>query len=289
MKQEGKAPKKKSQFKDVCRRFAKNRPAMAGLVIFVILALIAIFANVLCDESLTVQISADIMQKPSARHWFGTDNLGRDILARCIYGARISLSIGFVSVAISVLIGSFLGAAAGYFGGVIDNVIMRITDMLMCIPSMLLVMAIIAALGISLVNLLIAMTISSVPSYIRLVRASVISLTDMEYVQCARSYGTPSYLIIFRHVLPNAIGPIIITAAGNIAGVILAAAGLSFLGFGVQQPTPEWGAMVSAAKVYLRTAPFMSFFPGIAIVISAMSINLIGDGLRDALDPRLKE
>lgn len=282
-------PKRKSQFQDFVRRFKKNRPAMLGLIILIVFGLTAIFADVIVDKSLTESLSADILQGPSAEHWFGTDHLGRDLFARIVHGARISLSIGFVATAVSLLIGAFFGAASGYFGGAFDSIVMRLTDVLMCIPSMLMVMAIIAALGVSMTNLLIAMTISSVPGYVRLVRASVINLTDMEYVQCARSYGTPNFVIIFRHVLPNALGPIIITAAGNIAGTIIAAAGLSFLGFGVQAPTPEWGALVSESKDYMLRAPHLTIFPGIAIVISAMGINLIGDGLRDALDPRLKD
>lgn len=280
--------RKNGRAHDFIRRFRKNKPAMAGLIVFIFLVLIAAFADVIAPQELTTQISADILQSPSSEHWFGTDHIGRDIFARIVHGARISLSIGFVVTGISLSIGAILGAAAGYLGGIFDNIVMRILDVLMCIPSMLFTMAIIAALGVNLTNLLIAMIISCVPGYVRLVRASVISLTDMEYVQCAKSYGTSKMGIIVRHVLPNAIGPIIVTAASNIAGTILAAAGLSFLGFGVQAPTPEWGAMVSESRSFMRTAPHMTLFPGLAIVISAMSINLIGDGLRDALDPRLK-
>lgn len=283
------AVKKKSPARDMIRRFKKNKPATAGLIIFLLMVLISAFANLITPAEMVTAVSGDILQPPSSSHWFGTDQIGRDVFARIIYGGRISLSIGFVVTGISMAIGSLLGAAAGYFCGIFDSILMRILDVLMCIPPMLLTMAIIASLGVNLTNLLIALTVSSIPSYVRLVRASVINLTDMEYVQCAYSYGTPSFRIIVSHVLPNAVGPIIITAAGSIAATILSAAGLSFLGFGVQAPTPEWGAMVSESRTFMREAPHLTLFPGIAIVIAAMCINLAGDGLRDVLDPRLKD
>ena len=252
---------KGSRRKDVLRRFFKNKPAIAGMVILVILLITFIVGMIMIPEKTCYDVS----------------------------GARVSLSIGLVSTAISVTIGALIGAMCGYFGGRVDNLIMRFFDVIACIPGMLLIIALVAALGIGFENLLIAMIVSMVPGTVRFVRSVVLNLTDMEYIQCARTYGTSNFTIIVRHVLPNALGPIIIMFAGNVAGAIMAAASFSFLGFGVQPPTAEWGAMVSEARQYLRLAPHLTLFPGLAIVLSAMSINLIGDGLRDALDPRLRD
>lgn len=285
-----KSRKKNSPWQEVWRRFKKNKPAVLGLVILSLFALTAIFADAIVDAGFSIQGDARLrLQPPSAKHPFGTDHLGRDLFARVVHGSRISLTIGIFAVGVSMVIGSFLGAAAGYYGGIFDNVLMRILDVLNCIPSVLLTLAMVAALGPSMFSLLVALAISAIPIYVRMVRANVISLTDMEYIQAAKAFGGSDFNIIRRHVIPNAMGPIIIQSAGLIAATILAAASLSFLGFGVQPPTAEWGTILSDARANMREAPFLMFFPGIAIVISAMSIALIGDGLRDALDPRLKD
>jgi peptide/nickel transport system permease protein len=274
---------------EIWRLFKRNRPAMLGLAMFIVILLVALLADFIVDEDLCYSFTGDPIQPPSAAHWFGTDNLGRDMFARVVHGARISLAIGFLATTLSLAVGAFIGAACGYFGGWVDNLIMRLFDLIACIPGMLLIMALVTALGVGMRNLLWALLISGVPGYARFVRSAVINLTDMEYVQCAKSYGTPNFKIILNHVMPNALGPIIIMLAGSISGTILGAAGFSFLGFGVQPPTPEWGAMVAASRQFMRQAPHMTLFPGLAIVLTAMSINLVGDGLRDALDPRLKE
>ena len=281
--------KKVSQSRDILRRFLKNRPAIGGMVILCLLLIVFIGGCILIPEQRCYDISGTPFQGPSAEHWFGTDHIGRDVFARVIHGSKISMTIGIGSTVISVVLGSLIGAVCGYFGGRVDNIIMRIFDIIMCIPGMLLIIALVAALGIGVGNLLIAMIVSMVPGTVRFVRSTVLNLTDMEYIQCAKTYGTGNFTIIVRHVLPNALGPIIILMASNVAAAIMSAASFSFLGFDVQPPTPEWGAMVAESRQYMRQAPHLTIFPGLAIVVAAMSINLIGDGLRDALDPRLKD
>lgn len=281
--------KKGSQSKDIIRRFLKNKPAIAGMVILASLLIVFIVGCILIPEETCYQVGSKPFQPPNSEHWFGTDHIGRDVFARVIYAARISITIGIVSTALAVTLGSLIGAMCGYFGGILDNIIMRFFDILSCIPGMLLIIALVAALGIGVENLLIAMIISMLPGTVRFVRSMVLNLTDIEYIQCAKTYGTSNFTIIVRHVIPNAMGPIIILFASNVAAAIMAAASYSFLGFGVQAPTAEWGAMVSEARTYMRQAPYLTVFPGLAIVLTAMSINLIGDGLRDALDPRLKD
>jgi peptide/nickel transport system permease protein len=282
--------KPNSQIKEVWRRLKKNRPAVGGLVMFVLIVLIAVFADLIVDARLTTAIDIPSkLQSPNAQHLFGTDHLGRDVLARIVHGARPSLSIGVAATVICTVFGVLLGGIVGYYGGRADTLIMRIADVVTCIPSMLLLLVIITVMGTSLINMLIALCISNVPSNIRMVRSVVINVSDSEYIHSARAYGTPDLLIIIKHVIPNALGPIIISATGMISGMILAAAALSFLGFGIQPPNPEWGVMISESRQYMRTNPYLMFIPGIFIVLSALSINLVGDGLRDALDPRLKD
>ena len=280
---------KRGRGKEIWRLFRRNKPAMIGLVLFLIIVLIAIFADVIIDEKQCYSFSGAPLESPSAAHLFGTDNLGRDLFARLVHGSRYSLSIGIFATILSLAVGAFIGAACGYFGGWLDNVVMRFFDVIASIPGMLLIMVLVMALGQGMQNLIYALMISGVPGYARFVRSTVLNLTDMEYVQCAKSYGTGSFRIILRHVLPNAIGPIIIMLAGSVSGTILAAASYSFMGFGVQQPTPEWGAIISNSRQFMRLAPAYAIIPGMFIVLTAMSINLIGDGLRDALDPRLKD
>lgn len=281
--------KRRSQYKEVWRRFKKNKSAMIGLVLVSILIVLAVCADLIVDISGTTTINgSQFLQSPSWEHWFGTDHLGRDLFARMLHGSRISLSMGLIVVVIVMSIGAVLGSAAGYYGGLFDGVLMRLLDVLYCIPSMLLTMVIVTTLGKGIVNLLIALSIGSIPGICRLVRSMVMNLSDSEYIEAARAFGCSGLRIVLKHIMPNAMGVIIVQATSMVAGSLIAASSMSFLGFGVQPPTAEWGAILSDARNYLLEAPYLMIIPGLTIVITAMSINLIGDGLRDALDPKLK-
>ena len=280
--------KKNNQMKEIWRRFRKSKTAMLGLILLALVILIAIFADLIVPYSEAVTQSSMRLQGPSAEHWFGTDNLGRDVFARVVHGSRYSLWIGVSTSVLSLIIGGLLGAAAGYYGKAIDNVIMRLTDVVMTVPPILLSLAVVAALGANLRNLLIAITISCVPSMVRMVRSVVLTVVDQDYIEAAKSYGSSDIRVILKYVIPKALGPIIVTTTMNVAAMILSAAGLSFLGMGVQPPSPEWGALLSDARQFMFSAPYLLYFPGVFIVIAALSFNLAGDGLRDALDPKLK-
>jgi len=282
--------KKKSQWVDVWRRLSRNKTAVMGLFVFLILVILALASPLMFDYSKQV-IKLNVQEKlqgPSAAHPFGTDEMGRDLMARVVWGSRMSLALGFVTIFFALIVGGILGAVAGYFGGMLDNVIMRIMDIFLAIPGMLFAICIVAALGPSTLNLVIAMAISSVPTFARVVRGPVLTVREVEYIEAAKAIGANSSTIIFSHVLPNCMAPIIVQTTLNVAGTILSIAGLSFLGLGVQPPTPEWGSMLSSARTYIRDYSYMAFFPGMAIMITILSLNLFGDGLRDALDPRLK-
>ena len=281
--------KKTNQMKEIWRRFRKSKTAMLGLCLLIFVLSIAIFADVITPYENAISQSADRLDSPSAVHIFGTDELGRDLFARIVHGSRYSLLIGVSTSVLALVIGGLLGAIAAYYGGWVDNIIMRLTDVVMTVPPILLSLAVVAALGGSLRNLLIAITISCVPSMLRLVRSVVLGVVDEDYIEAARSYGASDMRIILKYVIPNALGPIIVTTTMNVANMILSAAGLSFLSLGVQPPAPEWGALLSDAKTYMFTAPHLLYIPGIFIVIAALSFNLAGDGLRDALDPKLKD
>lgn len=281
--------KKTNQMKEIWRRFRKSKTAMLGLCLLIFVLSIAIFADVITPYENAISQSADRLDSPSAAHIFGTDELGRDLFARIVHGSRYSLLIGVSTSVLALVIGGLLGAIAAYYGGWVDNIIMRLTDVVMTVPPILLSLAVVAALGGSLRNLLIAITISCVPSMLRLVRSVVLGVVDEDYIEAARSYGASDMRIILKYVIPNALGPIIVTTNMNVANMILSAAGLSFLSLGVQPPAPEWGALLSDAKTYMFTAPHLLYIPGIFIVIAALSFNLAGDGLRDALDPKLKD
>ena len=281
--------KKSSRFRDIMRMFFKNKPAVGGLIVFVLIALVAIFADVIVDESLCYEMSGPPLSAPSLEHFFGTDQIGRDYFARTVHGARVSIATGLAATAISVTLGAFIGCACGFFGGWVDNVFMRIFDVLACLPGMLFTLVLVAVMGIGIENVVYALAVAFTPAIARSVRSMVIGLSDMEYVRCAKSYGTGNFTIIVRHVMPNAMGILITNATSAVASTILAAAGYSYLGFGVQAPTAEWGSMVSLSKNYMRQAPHLTLVPGLAILITAASINLVGDGLRDALDPRLRD
>jgi peptide/nickel transport system permease protein len=282
--------KKNSQAKEVWRRFKKSKTAMIGLFMLIIILGVAIFADVIVPyENAITQNGKDNLQGPSAKHFFGTDQLGRDMFARVVHGSRYSLLIGISTSVIALIIGGLLGAVAGYYGGAVDNIIMRVMDVFMSVPPVLLSLAVVAALGPSLRNLLIAITISCVPSTVRLIRAVVLTVVDQDYIETARSYSSTDLRIILKYVLPNAMGPIIVNTTMGIATMILSAAGLSFIGMGVQPPAPEWGALLSSARQHMFKHPYLLYFPGFAILLAALSFNLVGDGLRDALDPKLKD
>lgn len=285
------APKKRSQFEEVWRRLKKNKMAMFGLALVVFLILLAIFADVLFnyEEVVIKQNTAIRLQGPSAEHWFGTDEFGRDILARLVHGGRISLVVGVIAVAIALTIGGTLGAISGFFGGTVDMVISRLMDVLLAVPSLLLSITIVSALGPSILNLMIAIAVSSVPGYARIVRSSVMTVRDNEFVEAAKAIGANNAQIIASHILPNCLAPIIVQVSLKVASAILSTSGLSFLGLGVKAPTPEWGSMLSGGRAYLRNAPHLTVFPGLCIMLTILSLNLLGDGLRDALDPKLKQ
>ena len=282
--------KKKSQALSIWRRFRRNRLAMFGLVVFLIIVLCAVFADVLADyEELAITQNEDErMLPPSGGHIFGTDNYGRDMFARIIHGARNSLTIGISSTLIALFFGCILGGLAAYYSGVVDNCIMRFLDMIACIPSILLALTIVFALGASLANLLTAITIAIIPGFTRVIRSAMLPIIGQEFIEAARACGATDLRILVRYIIPNAIGPILVQGTMSVASLIMTAASLSFIGMGVQPPEPEWGSMLAEAREYIRYAPHMVIIPGMAIVLTALSLNLIGDGLRDALDPRLK-
>ena len=278
------------QVKEFWRRFTKNKTAVLGLSIMIFILLIVIFADVIVPYSKCIeQAGAERLQGPGSKHFFGTDEYGRDLFARVIHGSRFSLFIGVATSLMALVFGSLIGASAGYFGGMIDNAIMRVVDVFMCVPPILLSLAVVAALGTNLRNLIIAMTISCIPGNVRLIRSVVLTVAEQDYVEAARSYGTGNGRIILRYVLPNAMGPIIVNTTMMISDMILSAAGLSFIGMGIQPPAPEWGALLSNAQTYLFSAPYMLLFPGLFIIITSLAFNLVGDGLTDALDPKLKD
>ena len=279
-----------SGFQETWRRFKKDKFAMVGLFILIALFLIAIMAPLIIDydQQVIYQDTSRRLQDPSREHIMGTDVYGRDIFVRVIYGSRVSLTIGFIAVGISLLIGGAIGVIAAYFGGVLDSILMRIMDIFLAVPPILLAIAIVAALGPGITNLLIAMTISFIPPYARLLRSLVLPIKDLEYVEAARATGVSTFRILVSHIIPNTMGPVLVQSTLAVGRIIITAAGMSFLGLGVIPPDPEWGAMLSEGKEYMRNSPYMVIFPGLAIMITVLSLNLAGDGLNDALDPRLR-
>ncbi len=280
--------KKSSQVVEIWRRLKKSKLAISGLVIILILIISAIFADYIAPYDYDEPNLEEALQPPSSKHIFGTDEFGRDIFSRIVYGSRISLKVGFIVVTISVLIGGFLGAIAGYCNDIVDNIIMRSMDLLLAIPQILLAIAILAALGAGLKNVMIAVGISSIPGFARIVRASVLTIKEEEFIEAAKAAGSSDARILFVHIIPNCLAPVIVQATLGVANAILTAAALSFIGIGIQPPTPEWGAMLSGGRGYIRDYPYMTMFPGLAIAITIFGLNVLGDGLRDALDPKLK-
>lgn len=281
--------KKQSRILEIWDAIRRNKAAILGLAILALFAFITIFADVIAPYELVTTQTRDILQPPSAQHWFGTDDLGRDVFARVIHATRVSLAIGLTATILSVLVGGILGSIAGYKGGKLDEILMRLMDALMCIPSTLLALAVVAALGTSMTNLILAITISSVPGVARVIRAVIINIVDEDYITAAISYSENDYRIITRYVLPNAVGPVIVYATMSISSTILTAAGLSFIGMGVQPPTPEWGYMISEAQSTMRYASYLIMFPGFALLLASLAFNLLGDGLQDALDPKMRD
>jgi peptide/nickel transport system permease protein len=268
------------------RRLLKRRAAMVALVVIVLIILGAIFAPYITLHDPTTQSWTAVRQAPSWTYWFGTDEVGRDVFARVIYGARASLYAGVVSVGIAVVVGVPLGVAAGYLGGWTDSILARLTDAMLAIPFLILAIALAAFLGPSLTNAMIAIGISATPIFIRLTRGQVLTVMAEDYVEAARAVGNPHWRIAFRHILPNVMPPLLVQVTLTIATAVIAEASLSFLGLGQQPPLPSWGSMLNSAQRFLNNAPWMAIFPGIAIFVTVISFNLFGDGLRDALDPR---
>lgn len=286
----------RSMWAETWRRFKKNKLAMVGLSFLMLLVVIAvatlvidfvtgkeIYNNFVIKQDLRGRLEA-----PSLAHWFGKDEFGRDMFYRILWGIRYSLFMGTIAIAISCVVGGSIGAIAGYYGGKVDNFIMRFMDILLAIPSMLLAIAIVAALGTSLVNVLMAIAISYIPTFARTARAPVLTLKDQEFVEAGKAVGASDARIIFKYIIPNSLAPIIVQVTLGVAGAILSIAGLSFLGLGIQPPTPEWGAMLSNARTYIRDSWHITVIPGMAIMLTILALNVIGDGLRDALDPKLK-
>ena len=274
--------------KDVWRRFRQNKMAMAGLVFIGIVAVAAIFAPLIAPFSITERSVGEYRQGPSSAHWFGTDTIGRDVFSRVIYGARVSLKIGLSASLISLTIGVLLGSVAGFFGGFFDTVISRITDVFLSIPYIVLAVAIASVLGRSENTVILVLGLTGWLSICRIVRSSFLSLKQLEYVEAATALGYSRSRVMFRHMLPNALQPIIVYGTISVGSVILAEAALSFLGVGPQDPTPAWGLMVAEGKSLLAVAPHLLFFPGGAIFLTVVALVFMGDGLRDALDPKLK-
>ena len=283
-------PRKQSQVKEVWRRLKKNKSAILGLVLFSFFLFLAIFGELIIPYSKSIDVSVlDRMQRPNAEHWFGTDNFGRDVLARCVHAAKYSILIGVVTSFASAIVGTFLGAVVAYFGGWVDTLLMRFMDVVTAVPTLLLTLVVVASLGASVQNLIIAIAIANVPGFCRSARANMMGVSNQEFIEAARAYGATNMRVMRKYIIPNAIGPVIVQTTMAMSGALLAAASMSYLGLGIKPPTPEWGGMLNAGKEFIRKAPYLLYFPGLSIVLASLGINLLGDGLRDALDPKLKD
>ncbi|MDR1298742.1 MAG: ABC transporter permease [Oscillospiraceae bacterium] len=280
--------KKKSKLADVWKQLKKNKIAVVALFVIVVVILVAVLAPLLAPYPFDQQDPLHPFAASTKEHWLGTDRLGRDVLSRLIYGANQSLQVGTISTGIAAVAGIIIGAVAGYYGGWKDNLIMRLLDIYQSIPMFLLCVTLAAVLGPSLRNAVIAIGVGSVPGFARLMRASILSVREMEYIEAAKSINAKNRRIILKHIIPNAISPLIVSITMGIGSSALAGAGLSFIGLGVQPPIPEWGAMISDARNFMREHGTLALYPGICVMITVLAFNLLGDGLRDALDPRLK-
>jgi len=275
-------------WRDAARRLLRDKAAIGGLIVVLILAVIAVLAPSIVPYPPNDQSFRIKLEPPSSEHWMGTDEFGRDIFSRVLIGTRVALSVGISPVLIALVIGVTLGLIAGFYGRGIDQIVMRVIDILLAFPWLLLAIGIVAILGPGINNVVIAVAIVNIPAFARIVRGSVLSIKEKEYVEAARAMGQPDSRIIVRHVLANAWAPIIVLATLSIGQAIIYAAGLSFIGLGTQPPDADWGVMLTSGREYLRDAPWLGFFPGFAILITVLAFNLFGDGLRDALDPRLR-
>lgn len=280
--------KRQTEFARVMKQLRKNKVAMFGLAVLVVELVLAVLSPWIIPYDYTAMDMMNCFSGPSASHFFGCDDMGRDIFSRVLYGGRFSISIGIIAVSISTAFGICIGSIAGFFGGQVDNIIMRLLDVIQAIPGMLLMIVISAVLGPGFFNTIIAMSVGSIPGMARMLRAQMMKERDNEYIEAAQSINCSKRRIIINHLLPNCISPIIVQATMGVAQTITMAAGLSFIGLGVQPPTPEWGAMLSASRQFIRQAPHLVIFPGLAIAVTVLALNLLGDGLRDALDPKLK-
>ena len=268
------------------RRFASDRLAVGAAVVIPVLVLVAILAPWLSPYGPAQVSFTELTAPPSPTHLFGTDNLGRDVFTRILYGGRVSLSAGILSVTAALVIGTFMGLLAGYFGGWVDEVLMRLVDALLALPFLVLAITLAAVLGASLQNAMLAITVATIPTFARIARGEVLAALALDYVQAGRAIGASNMRVLFRHILPNAAGPIIVQISLSIANAVLTESSLSFLGLGVQPPTPSWGSMLNVARGYLATAPWLALFPGIALFVTVLSFSLVGEGLRAAMDPR---
>lgn len=290
------SPKSRTLSEEAWYRFKKNRLAVIAMILLILLSIMAISTvvidlvthNTVYNQYVTTQRLVDRLQPPSKEHILGLDEFGRDILIRIIWGTRYSLFMGAIAICVAALVGGIIGALAGYYS-IIDNLLMRIMDIFLAIPTTLLAVAIVAAMGPSLVNVVIAIAISQTPSFARVIRAQVLTIKDLEFIEAAKCEGASDFRIITRYIMPNALSPMIVQITMGMASAILSIASLSFIGMGVQQPMPEWGAMLSNARTYIRDAWHITAMPGMAIMITILILNIIGDGLRDALDPRMKK
>ncbi len=280
--------RKNSEFLRVLRQLSKNKAAMLGLIIFVVEVIVAILAPLIAPYDYSMMDMTNCFATPSLAHPFGCDDMGRDIFSRVLIGARYSISSGVLAVGFALVIGMAIGAVAGFFGGWVDNLVMRLLDVIQAIPGMVMMIVISAVLGPGFVNTIIAMAFGSIPGMARMLRAQMLKVRENEYIEAAVSINCSKLRIVMSHLLPNCMSPMIVQATMGVAQTITLCAGLSFIGLGVQPPTPEWGAMLAAARQFIRQAPHLVIFPGVAIAITVLALNLMGDGLRDALDPKLK-
>lgn len=288
MKAPDREVKRRSMFGEAMRRLLRNKMAMAGLLILALIILLCLAAGIICPNGYDIQNMEERFIAPCLKHPLGTDSLGRSMLARILYGGRVSLMIGLVATLIAAVLGISLGAIAAYYGGIVDDVIMRVLDVFSSIPSLLMAIAITASMGSGLFNCMLAVGISATPNFARMVRGPILAIMDQEFIEAAHSIDATDRRIIMKHVIPNVLSPIIVQMTMNLASSILLASSLSFLGLGVQAPTPEWGSLLSDARQYIAQYPYLVTIPGLAIASVVLSMNLFGDGLRDALDPRLK-
>ena len=280
----------RSMAQETWRRLKKNKGAMFGIAFLLLLVLATIVASFIFDyDKDIIAMTKDRFLPPSWEHPFGTDNMGRDIFKRVLYGAKYSLVLSFGATALGLAVGLFFGAIAGYYGGAVDNIIMRFTDIFYSIPYIMLAVVVVSLLGTSMASLLIAMALGSFAGFARIARASIMTVRDMEYVESGYAIGLPTWKIILKHIIPNCLSPIIVQATLRVGSNIISASSLSFLGVGITPPTPEWGAMLSDGRSYIRSSGWMCLFPGLAIMFTVLALNLLGDGLRDAMDPKLKK